>query len=375
MKIVREIARILVGITFIFSGFVKGIDPLGSTYKFTDYFNAFHWEWATIFSFSLAVLQALLELGIGVALLLNYRTKLAAWLALGFMVIFLPLTLYIALENPVTDCGCFGDALILSNWETFYKNIIITLLAVWVVIERKKFKNRIPHFLQNIYFIGVLAIYGAIAVYSYRHLPIFDFRPYKVGNNINDGMTYPDDAQEAIYKSTYYYKNLKNEKIKKFTEKNHPWQDTLHWEYVEHKTKLIKKGYIPPMQDFTIETPEGDNIADFFLHEENHTFIMVAYNLSKSKTKEMANIQSIADWAMENDMYFICLTSSSQDEVDQFMSENEYNFDVFFADEVALKTVIRSNPGLLLTHKGDILNKWHWRDIPSTEKLESLIDE
>ena len=234
MKIVREIARILVGITFIFSGFVKGIDPLGSTYKFTDYFNAFHWEWATIFSFSLAVLQALLELGIGVALLLNYRTKLAAWLALGFMVIFLPLTLYIALENPVTDCGCFGDALILSNWETFYKNIIITLLAVWVVIERKKFENRIPHFLQNIYFIGVLAIYGAIAVYSYRHLPIFDFRPYKVGNNINDGMTYPDDAQEAIYKSTYYYKNLKNEKIKKFTEKNHPWQDTLHWEYVEH---------------------------------------------------------------------------------------------------------------------------------------------
>ncbi|MBN1821532.1 MAG: DoxX family protein, partial [Prolixibacteraceae bacterium] len=292
MKIVKLIARILVGITFIFSGFVKGIDPLGSTYKFNDYFHAMGLDWLVWSSFLLAVILAFAEFAIGVSMLFNIRVKFFAWPALLFMVFFTCLTLWIAIDNPVTDCGCFGDALVISNWETFYKNVVLIILTIIIFRYRKSFEAKSTKKLN--FTAGIIAalIYFFLVVYSYNHLPVFDFRPYKIGVNIPDALTVPENAPEDVYKNIFYYRNKKTGKVKKFNEQNYPWQDTINWEYDNIVTRLIRKGYEPPIHDFTMESREGDDIIDFFIRDENYVFILVAYDLAKTKTSEMDKIRN-----------------------------------------------------------------------------------
>ena len=225
MKPLYFISRILVGITFIFSGFVKGIDPWGSAYKFTDYFNAMGLEFLTWSAFPLGVLLSFAEFIIGVGLLTHTLIRLFSWLALIFMAFFLPLTLWIAVKNPVTDCGCFGDALVISNWETFYKNLLLIVLTLIVFINRnRKKKTSVVSYAASS---GLALIYMLIVVHSYNHLPVFDFRPYKVGVNIPEAMKIPENAKPEVYENIFYYKNLKSGEVQKFTEENYPWQDTL----------------------------------------------------------------------------------------------------------------------------------------------------
>lgn len=373
MKIIREIARILVGITFVFSGFVKGIDPLGSTYKFTDYFNAMGSEWATKFAFILAILLSVSEFGIGVALLFNYRVKLFSWFTLMFMGIFLPVTLWVAIKNPVTDCGCFGDALVISNWETFYKNIALTLLTIIILWQRNKYTNKYNIHFQNGYFIFFLIVFGFLQHRSYNHLPLIDFRPYKIGVNIMEGMEFPPDAPQDVYRTEFIYANKKTGKEKKFNEENYPWKDTINWKYVDSKSILVKEGYHPPIHDFTMENEFGDDVSDFYLNDENHTFILVSYNLSKSKTRKQEKINNLAQEAIDNGMNFVCLTASAADEIEEFKATNNVPYEFLICDEITLKTIIRSNPGLLLTSGGTILNKWHWKDIPSFDKIKDKL--
>ena len=220
MKIVKHVARILVGITFVFSGFVKGIDPWGSTYKFTDYFNAMGMEWMLWAAFPLGVILALAEFTIGIALLFNIFIRFFSWLALLFMAIFLPLTLWVAIKNPVTDCGCFGDALVITNWQTFYKNVVLAILAVIVVVYRKKMNDLFNRKIANVLGISSLIAYCIIVYYSYNHLPVFDFRPYKVGVNIPDAMIMPEDAPQDVYKNIFYYENKNTGEVKKFNDDN-----------------------------------------------------------------------------------------------------------------------------------------------------------
>lgn len=370
MKIIRDFLRILLGITFIFSGFVKGIDPLGTTYKFTDYFNAFGTEWATAFSFTLAILQAIAEFGIGVALLLNYRTKLFSWFSLIFMVFFLPLTLWIALKNPVTDCGCFGDALILTNWETFYKNVVLTAIAVLVFIYRNEYKNRVNIRFQHSYMGLIMILFGVTMYYSYNHLPIIDFRPYKISTNIIEGMEIPADAPQDEYKTTFVYKSKNTGEEKEFDETNYPWQDTDNWQYVSSESKLVKEGYHAPIHDFTIENEYGEDIKDFYLLDPNYTFILVAYNLDKYKAENQDAINTLAQEALNRGMNFFCLTASTEDLINEFKEEYLPPYEFFACDEITLKTIIRSTPGLVLTKDGTIIDKWHWRDIPQINKID-----
>lgn len=370
MRIVKHIARVLVGITFIFSGFVKGIDPWGSAYKFTDYFNAMGMEWLLWAAFPLGVLLAFAEFTIGIALLFNVFLRFFSWLALLFMVFFTGLTFWVAIKNPVTDCGCFGDALVISNWETFYKNIVLLILTFIIFIYRKDIKNFAGKKIPYLFGLLSVAVYFLIVIYSYNHLPIFDFRPYKVGLNIPESMSVPDNAPQEVYKNIFYYKNKKTEKIKKFTEQNYPWQDTTNWEYDNMESILVQKGYEPPIHDLTIETPDGDNILDFFIYDENYVFILVANDLNKTSKKSQGEINNLANWAMENAMSFICLTSSLPDESMAFAEETGAPYEFFNCDEITLKTIIRSNPGLLVLKEGNILGKWHYNDIPSPEKFQ-----
>jgi uncharacterized membrane protein YphA (DoxX/SURF4 family) len=369
MKIIREIIRILLGATFVFSGFVKGIDPLGSAYKFTDYFNAFGTDWATTFSLVLSIVLALAEFGIGIAILLNYQVKIFSWLCLLFMAFFLPLTLWVAIKNPVTDCGCFGDALVISNWETFFKNIVLMAFAIVVFINRLKYKNKFNFKFQNAYFIFFLLLLGYVQYHGLNHLPLIDFRPYKIGNNINEGMNIPEGAPQDVFKNEFIYKNKVTGKNQKFDETNYPWKDTINWQYVEMNSKLIKKGYHAPIHDFTMENSNGEDVADFFLHEKNYTLILVSNNLSKASKKRQKEINELAEKAKNEGWNFICMTAATSEDIIQFEEQYQPPYEFFFCDEITLKTMIRSNPGLILLKEGTIIDNWHWRDIPAFDKI------
>ena len=370
----KHIARILVGLTFVFSGFVKGIDPWGSTYKFTDYFNAFHLPWLTGLAFALGVLLTAAEFAMGAALVFNFYLRIVSWVTLTFMVFFTGLTLVLALTNPVTDCGCFGDALVITNWQTFYKNIVLLTLAIYIFVNRKNFKSKNGP-IRSIALTGItMAIYFYLVVYSYNHLPILDFSPYKVGVNIPDAMKIPEGAPKAIYQNNFIYKNLKNGKEEKFTEANYPWKDTLNWKYVKSEDPIvIQKGYTPPIHDFRIETSEGEDIKDFFLYNEKYTYIAVASNLQKSNKDGMKTLVAFGNEAKRKGYNFIMLTATSPDSFGAYKAETGANFDFFNTDEIVLKTIVRSNPGLILLKKGTIIGKYHFNDIPKTEELKDQI--
>ena len=369
-KIFKHLARILFGLVFIFSGFVKGIDPWGSAYKFTDYFHAMGLDALVWAAFPLGILLSFAEFVIGVTFMFNWRMKIFSWLGLLFMAFFTPLTLWIALKNPVTDCGCFGDALVISNWETFYKNLVFTALAIVVLVNRNWFagqvKTKLPLALSLITFV----IYFGIVYYSYNHLPIFDFRPYKIGVNIPDAMRIPEGAPQEEYENIFYYKNKNTGKTEKFGETDYPWQDTVNWEFHDMESILIQEGYEPRIHDFRIETPDGENIIDFFIYDENYVFMLVAYDLQKSGTKSQDKINTLADWAIQQGYSFICLTSTLPDESMVFAEENGAPYEFFNCDEITLKTMIRSNPGLIVMKEGTILGKWHYNDIPSPETFQ-----
>lgn len=370
MKVIKHIARILLGITFVFSGFVKGIDPWGFAYKFTDYFHAMHIEWMIWSAFPLAFVLAFAEFAIGVALLFNVFIRLFSWLAFLFMAFFLPLTLWVAIKNPVTDCGCFGDALVISNWETFYKNIVLMIFALIVV----KFRNDISGFPAKkpgfVLGSAAVAAYIAIVFYSYNHEPILDFRPYKIGTNIPEAMKIPEDAQKEIYENIFYYKNKTTGEVQKFTEQNYPWQDTVNWVYENMESKIVQEGYKPPIHDFIIQSAEGEDVKDFFLYDKNYVFILVAHNLEKSSRKAQDKINTLAGWTAENGLSFICMTSSLTDQSDAFRKKTSAPYEFFNCDEITLKTIIRSNPGLIVIKDGTVVGKWHYNDIPTPEEFK-----
>ncbi|MCE4564420.1 DoxX family protein [Maribellus sp. CM-23] len=371
VKILKHLARILFGLVFIFSGFVKGIDPLGSTYKFTDYFHALGLDSLVWAAFPLGILLAFAEFAIGVAFLFNWRMKWFSWLGLLFMAFFTPLTLWIAVKNPVTDCGCFGDALVISNWETFYKNLLFSALAIIAVFNRQWYseqvKTKTPLVLSSLTFV----VYFGMVYYSYNHLPLIDFRPYKVGTHIPEAMSIPEGAPQDEYENIFYYKNKKTGEVKEFTEENYPWQDTANWEYDDMVSNLIQKGYEAPIHNFMIESPEGEDITDFFIYDENYVFMLIAYDLSKANTRSQDQINALADWALEQGYSFVCLTSSLPDEAMDFADQYGTPYEYFNVDEVTLKTIIRSNPGLMVLKNGTVIAKYHANDIPSPEAFST----
>ena len=369
------ITRWIVGVLFTFSGFVKGIDPIGFQYKLNDYLEALHIQVLGFLSFPGALLLPFAEFVIGITLLSGILIRLSTKLTFLFMLFFTPLTLYIALKNPVTDCGCFGDALVITNWQTFFKNVVLIILAILLFINRKKITYLIPFQFRKVMFAAMTLVYVFIVYRSYNHDPIIDFRPYKVGVNIPDGMKTPKGAPTDVYKSTFYYRNLKSNEIKKFNNDNYPWQDSLNWKYVSMESDLLKKGYRPPIHDFVIQSAEGENIADFFLQDDNYLFIAVAYDLSKSSLKNQKTLNDLAVWAKNQGYKFISLTSSTGNILDKFKANAHPTYDFFFGDEITLKTIIRSNPGLLLLKKGTIIAKWHYNDFPSVEKMKKVINE
>jgi hypothetical protein len=370
MKHIRIAARILIGIVFIFSGFVKGIDPMGSAIKFTEYFEVLHLGWLEHFSLILSITQSTAEFLIGISLVIGLRMMLTAWLTLIFMIFFTILTLYIAIVNPVTDCGCFGDALVLTNWQTFYKNIVLFVLALIV------FNNRI-HYLpygRFIYEWIIIALFAAsmvgVSLYGIEHLPIVDFRPYHVGVNIPSDMVIPEGAPSPVYETTLFYK--KNGVIKEFTLQNFPSKDTT-WKFVDSKSVLIKEGYTPPIRNFSIAREDGEDITQQVLSDNNYSFIFMSSDLKKITYNGWKKITEFEQYILKNGNNFYFLTGSPQNIVSSVKTQLNLDFSFCFSDVTTLKTINRANPGLMLLKDGTIVAQWNVNDIPNPKELKGGI--
>ena len=358
--IIGSIARTLLALTFLFSGFVKAVDPLGTVYKIEDYLKAFGGFFTDMLPLAgtAAVCLILAEWLLGWAMLLNVRTKVTSWLALVFYLIMTPLTLWIALTNPVTDCGCFGDALVLTNWQTFYKNVFFLALVIILLICKKGIPALWSWWAELSILIMALLSGGIIMGYSYTHLPPLDFRPYKVGNHIPTLMEVPDDAEPDVYETTLIYAKDDGEE-QEFTLENYPKNDP-EWTFVDQRSVLVKKGYEAPIHDFEILTMDFDDITYDILESEDPVTLITMYDLNKSDRSQLSKVAQIVQ--STPDCYI--LTGSGADEVEQMAEEMGIAPESFcFIDPVTLKTIVRANPGMFVVQNGTIVEKKNFRQL------------
>ncbi len=362
-KIFYYLSRLIVGLTFMFSGFVKAVDPVGSAIKFEDYLNSFQLSNLTFIVIPLSFIVSALEFLTGLHILLGIRIKTSSIIALLFMVVFFPLTLGIAIYNPVSDCGCFGDAIKLTNWETFFKNVILMFPVLYLFLKRKTFECNIKPIKQFLFSIAsLIVIIGGVSNYSYNHLPIIDFRPYKIGNNIQEGMTIPEGAAQPEYETTFIME--KNGEQKTFSASNYPYNDST-WIFVDSKTKVISKGYEPPIHDFVLTDEQSNDITNVVLEDKSPTLLIISPQISKGNWgNNIDSLKQINKVLFEKGIKSYCVTASNTEDITSFEFNTEAGFNYLTADETMLKTIIRSNPGLVLIQDGNIIGKWHYNDIP-----------
>lgn len=365
--------RFLLGITFIFSGFVKAVDPLGSYYKIQDYVTAFGIaEWIPAFVLLLfGIILASLEFSIGIFLFLGIRRLISSLLAMLLMIVMTPLTFYLAIANPVSDCGCFGDAWVLTNWQTFGKNVVLLAAAIIVFRQYKLIVRFITAKMEWLVSMYTLFFVFVLSFYCLANLPILDFRPYKIGTDIKAGMEIPEDAKPSVFET--YFILEKDGKQKEFTLDNYP--DST-WTFVEARTVLKEKGYEPPIHDFSlIELSTGEDITDSVLAYKGYTFLLVAHRIEEADDGNIDLINEIYDYSVEHGYKFYALTSSSEEAIEEWCDQTGAEYPFCQVDDITLKTIIRSNPGLLLLKDGIILNKWADNQIPDEYALTDALDK
>ena len=356
---------IILGTVFLFSGFVKAVDPLGTVYKIQDYLDAMHLgilSWSAEYA---AFILIILEMSAGILLLLHISFKWGLLVVTAIMLFMTPLTLWIAIANPVSDCGCFGDAITLSNWNTFWKNIVLDAIIIYLWIFRKNFYPWLTELPSQIITIIITLSILAFCLYNTTNLPVIDFRPYHIGANILESMELPEGAKQDIYKTTLIYS--KNGVTQEFDLQNSPYNDST-WTFVEQKTELIQKGDVPAIHDFSIISPEGDDITYDVLENEGITYLIVMYDLNKTNTKHIENVKKLYDKAQKENADFLVLTASSQ-LIDEFKANNSLNCNFYLTDPIQLKTMVRANPGVVVIKGAEIIDKFNANN---TSKLEAI---
>lgn len=360
--ILGSIARTLLAITFLFSGFVKAVDPLGTVYKIEDYLNAFGGFFTSLLPLAsaAAVCLILFEFTLGFCMLFNVRTNITSWLTLLFTLVMTPLTLYIALTNPVSDCGCFGDALVLTNWQTFWKNIILLALVITLLVCRKAIPQLFSWWAEIIITLLGIGIAGTMMLYSYNHLPPLDFRPYKIGNNIPELMEIPEGAPADEYEITLIY--AKEGVEQEFTLDNYPKNDP-DWTFVNQRSVLVKKGYVPPIHDFSITNMDYEDITYDILESEEPVTLVTMYDLKKTDRKQVDKLRALVEDTHNNLSTIYLLTGSGEADIDAFVQETGLEKNTFCTiDPVTLKTIVRANPGVFVVQNGIIVNKYNLKN-------------
>ncbi len=378
--IITHIARVLVGGLFIFSGFIKANDPLGFSYKLEEYFEVFKGDtgWGIFESFAhialpLAILLCVSEMILGFMLLIGYKRNLTLWLLLAQIVFFTFLTFYSACYNKVTHCGCFGDFLKLKPWESFWKDIILMILITLLFAGKDNINELFSAMLGNSLALLALIASFVFPVYAYRNLPPFDFRPYAIGMDIKENMKPGKDYQPAQYESGFIYENLKTHEQKHFNSQNYPWADTLNWKWVSTDNVLIKDAVNPPkITDFSINSLEGNPITDSILDYPGYHFLLVCYDLSKTDDGEVvhAEINDLYKLSAADKVPLMALTASGAKEIDDYKHAHNALYDFANVDGIVLKTMIRSNPGLILMKGSTIVMNWHYHNFPTYSEVK-----
>lgn len=377
-KVLVNITRLALAVTFIFSGFVKAIDPLGFQYKIQDYIAAvtdayntgFIHDWGTLVA---AVLIAAFEFILGINLLFAISRRLTTKIVWLFMLVMTAITVWIFMANPVSDCGCFGEAIVLTNGETLLKNIVLLSIATylaWKPLDMVRLISRHNAWIvSNFSALFILAM----SVYCLYKLPIIDFRPYHIGASIPKGMEIPEGAEQPKFDTKLIYEKNGDQKV--FTMENLP--DST-WTFIDSKSEQISEGYVPPIHDFSIlynyEEGNEEDITENILSDPNYAFLLIAPHLETADESQFGKINMIADYAQRRNYRFICLTASTKDAIEHWTDITGAEYPFANTDETTLKTIIRSSPGLLLLKNGKILQKWSHNILPKLDEKSPVLE-
>ena len=373
LKMIVNLCRIIVAVTFIFSGFVKAIDPIGTQYKLHDYLGAIGMagilpNWTLL---AVAVFLAAIEFCIGIFLLFAIQRRLISKLTVAFMVFMTMVTVWIVVADPVKDCGCFGDALHLTNTETLIKNIVLLVCSLAIMyrpLAMFRFVSKSNQWIVTNYTIVFILVSSGLSLY---YLPIFDFRPYHIGVNIPRGMEIPKGAKLPQFKTTFIME--KNGQRKEFTLDNYP---DASWKFIDSKTVQTSEGYIPPIHDFSItDNKTGLDLTNSVLSHKGYTFLLIAPHLETADDSNFGDIDRLYEYAQSYDIPFYCLTASTAKAIKRWIDLTGAEYPFCITDEAVLKTIIRSNPGLLLLKDGTIINKWSHNNLPNEAKLSRPISQ
>jgi uncharacterized membrane protein YphA (DoxX/SURF4 family) len=362
-----KFSRYFVGILFIISGLIKVNDPTGFAIKLEEYFVVFGMEWLSFAAVTLSVLICAFEVVLGVALLVGIKPKFVAWCLLLMIIFFTWLTGYSAITNKVTDCGCFGDAIKLTPWQSFSKDIVLLILILIIFIKRKVIQPAFSNKISNTILVGTSVLSILLGVYCLYYLPVIDFLPYKVGNNLPALMQIPEGAPRDSFETKMYYQ--KNGETKEFNLQNYPWQDTT-WKWVRTENVLIKEGFRPKIKDLRISDADGNEYTDDIIQNSEYQLIVVAYDLKHTRVPVYEKLDTLA-LTLEriHKIRTIGLTATSAEETEYYRHELNTPFDFYFCDATTLKTMVRSNPGVLLLKNGVVINKWSACSLPEYNKL------
>lgn len=353
------ICRLLVGALFIFSSFTKGVDPLGTKYKMLDYLSAYHMTWLNNLAMVLAVLMILAEFIVGFCLITKMLPRLAVLGATLLMLFFTFTTLFDALYNMVPDCGCFGTAIKMSNWQTFYKNLVIDTLLIPLIMNNKLLENKLGKGVQWLIAILFALAFLGFELYNYRHLPVVDFMDWKVGKQ----MTASSNEETKIYLT---YKNKATGEKKEFLSPNYPWNDSVwmsEWEFVQQRMEGGTK-----FLGFSALDEDDNDVTDLILDTEN-LLMFTSHDLAKVTEKEWAKVKEITEEAGSRGYYVVWVVANEPEYVEQLREKYDFLYEVYYADALEIKPIVRSNPGLIWLDNGLVKDKWSSTDFKKVLKV------
>ena len=360
MKALTHLSRFIVGFLFIISGLIKLNDPVGFSFKLDEYFSeaVFNMPFLQPYTLGLAVFLVIAEVFLGVLLLLGFKKKFTLWSLFLMIVFFSFLTFYSAYFNKVTDCGCFGDALKLTPWQSFYKDVALLVLILILMLNQKHIRPIVKKDSTNYAIVAIALILCGIMGYSVlNYLPFVDFRAYKVGTNIKKGMEVPEGAPQSKYNIIFTYKVNGAEKQYTMDEITNVPEGA---EFISREEILVEQGYEPPIHDFFIEKDGANYIEDFL--EEPKLVMFVAYDLEKADVEGLKKLNAVAEKAKAKGYKVIGMTASSNNVIETKNSKYHFTFDFYFCDATTLKTIERANPSIVVLEYGTIVEKKHWNN-------------
>ncbi len=364
MKALKIGIRYFIGVFFIFSGLIKVNDPIGTSIKLKEYFQVFSADFGSFFeifipfSLELAVVVVVLEVVLGFATIIAYRFNITAWILLLLIIFFTFLTFYSAAFDKVTDCGCFGDAIPLTPFQSFIKDLVLLFLIIFIFIKRNSFKPLIKQPKSDFITIGFAAICLFMAVYAIRHLPYIDFRPYNIGANIEENM------QPS---AEYQYQYIMKKDGEKYKFEVYPSDTT--YEFVE--MKLLNPEAQPKITDYSIWNDEGDFTEKTF---RGNKLLIIIENIVKADKEALQEINALAQ-KLSGKVEPMILTSNDERTFETYRHEYQLAIDYYYADHTVLEAMIRSNPGIMLLHEGTVLDKWHHNDVPEAGDVLEIVKE